>query len=138
MTREPEQGRVRMTVQFGDEPPKQFLGDFDGRDEKFMSCSVEPELFMRLSDLAVKRYCNCGIYQMELMGIIGAFLSGQAIPPFPVELGTTTFGLRRPSTMKIFFDRIRRPFHLAWSWWKLRHVRRENRSKYGKASNGKD
>ena len=135
--REPEKGRVRMTIQFGDEPPKQFLGEFDGGDGKYKFCNVEQELFMRLSDLGVKRYCNCAIYQMELMAIISAFLSGQSIPRFPIELGMTDFGLTRPSDAKVFFDRIRRPFYLAWSCWKLRHIRRENIKKYGKAARGK-
>jgi len=107
MTREPEKGRVRMTVQFGDEPPKQFLGDFDGGDEKYKFCSVEQELFMCLSDLAAKRFCNCAIYQMELMAIISAFLSDETIPPFPIELGTTDFGLTRPTRTKIFCIRSR-------------------------------
>jgi hypothetical protein len=126
-----------MSVQFGDEPAKSYLGDYDGSDPKFAYCNVEQELFMRLSDLAVKRYCNCGIYQMEMMGIIGAFVSGKKIPTFPIELGTTDFEMARPSSARIFFNRMRRPFYNAWYWWKFRHIRRENLLKYGKASNGK-
>lgn len=93
MTREPEPGCVRMSVQFGDEPVKSYLGDYDGSDPKFVWSNVDQELFMRLSDLALKRFCNCGIYQMELMGIIGAFILGKSIPAFPIELGTTDFGM---------------------------------------------
>jgi len=137
MAREPEAGRVRMSVQFGDEPAKSFLGDYDGSDPKFVSSNVEQELFMRLSDLAMKRYCNCAIYQMELMGIIGAFVSDKIMPAFPIELGTTDFGMSRPSNARIFFDRVRRPSYSAWYWWKFRHIRRENLLKYGKAPNGK-
>jgi hypothetical protein len=137
ITQEPEKGRVRMTVRFGDEPANQFLGEYDGADEKYKFCNVEQELFMRLSDLAAKRYCNCAIYQMELMGIITAFLSDETIPPFPIELGTTDFGLPRPSGTKIFFSRIRRPFFSAWYWWKFRHIRRENLLKYGRTTNEK-
>jgi hypothetical protein len=136
-TREPEKGRIRMTVQFGDEPPKQFLGEYDGSDKKFAFCNVEQELFMRLSDLAAKRYCNCAIYQLELMGIIKAFLAGESLPPFPIELGTTGFGMRRPTATRIFFDRLRRPFYSAWLWWKYRHIRRENLLKYGKTTKEK-
>jgi hypothetical protein len=134
MTREPEAGRVRMSVQFGDEPLKSYLGDYDASDPKFVCGNVEQELFMRLSDLAMKRYCNCVIYQMELMDIIGAFVSGKGIPAFPIELGTTNFGMSRPSNTRIFFARIRRPFYSAWYWWKFRHIRRENLLKYGKTS----
>jgi hypothetical protein len=135
ITKEPEQGRVRITIQFGDEPPKQFLGSYDGGDEKYKFCTVEQELFMRLSDLATRKYCNCAVYQMELMGIIGAFVSGQQIPPFPIELGMTAFGFKRPSQARILFDRVRKPFYLAWHRWKTRHARRERLLKYGKASN---
>jgi hypothetical protein len=71
---------------------------------------------MQLSDLALRRYCNCAIYQMELIGIIGAFLSNQSIPDMPIELGTTTFGIKRPSRIKIFVDRLKRPFLLWWYW----------------------
>lgn len=134
MTSEPEPGRVCMSVQFGDEPVKSYLGDYDGSDAKFTSCNVDHELFMRLSDLAMSRYCNCAIYQMELMGIIGAFVSGKSIPSFPIELGTTDFGMPRPSSTKILFNRIRRPFYMAWRSWKLRHIRKENLSKYATAS----
>jgi hypothetical protein len=137
MTREPEAGRVRMSVQFGDEPVKSYFGDYEGSDPKFVWSNVAQELFMRLSDLAVKRYCNCAIYQIELMGIIGAFVSSKSIPAFPIELGTTSFGMSRPSNTKIFCDRVRRPFYRAWGWWKYRHIRRENLLKYGKAPNGK-
>ena len=70
-----------MTIRFGDEPAKQFLGEYDGADEKYKFCNIDQELFMRLSDLAVKQYCNCAIYQMELMGIIAAFLSDETIVP---------------------------------------------------------
>lgn len=128
VTKETEINRVRMTVQFGEEPPKSFLGDYDGTDQRFVLCNVEQELFMRLSDLAQKRYCNCAIYQFELMGIIKAFLSDKPLPEFPIELGTTSFGLKRPTPVGIFFDRLRSPFYIALLWWKYRHIRRENRS----------
>ena len=44
MTREPEKGRVRVTVQFGDETPKQFLGESGGDNEGFTFCNIEQEL----------------------------------------------------------------------------------------------
>ena len=131
--KEPESGRVRLMIRVGDESAKMFRAQLHDPN----SCSTDHELFMRLSDLAVKRYCNCAIYQFELMGIIKAFLSEEILPPFPIELGTTAFGLRRPSEVKVFFDRMRRPFYIMWSWWKSRHIRRENLLKYGKATNEK-
>lgn len=126
-----------MSVQFGEETPKQFLGEYDGSDEKYKFCTIEQELFMRLSDLAAKKYCNCAIYQLELMGIITAFLSDKSLPPFPIELGTTSFGMQRPTAAKIFLRRLIRPFYKAWLWWTLRHIRRENLLKYGKAAKEK-
>ncbi len=137
MIRDSDAGRVRMIVQFGEESPKEFLGDFDGTNAKYKTCNVDQELFMRLSDLAMKRFCNCVIYQLELMGLIGAFLSGQPIPPFPIELGTTGFGLKRPSKTRILWNRIRRPFLSKWYWWKHRRIREENLRKCQTVSNQK-
>lgn len=118
-------------MKVGDEAEKVFLGEYDGSDERCKVATVEEELFMRLSDLAARRYCNCAIYQMELMGIIGAFVEGKGIPPLPIELGTTDFGIKRPSASRIAIGRLCRPFLSAWYWWKWRHVRRENMEKYG-------
>ena|ERR1700736_3958303 len=87
IAKEREKGRVRMVVQFGDEPPKQFLGELS--DPSY--CTVEQELFMRLSSLGFEKYHNCALYQFEVMGIIKAFLSDAALPPFPIELGNTDF-----------------------------------------------
>lgn len=134
---EPEPGRVRMRVKIGDEPEKVFLGDYDGSDEKYKHSSVEEELFMQLSDLAMKRYCNCAIYQMELMGIMRAFIEGSHMPPMPIELGTTDFGMKRPTAAKVAVSRMCRPFLYALYWWKFRHIRRENIEKYGTAKQDK-
>jgi hypothetical protein len=127
---EPEPGRVRMHVRFGDEAEKVFLGEYNESDGKYRFASMEEELFMRLSELAAKRYCNCTVYQMELMGIIGAFVEGKDIPPLPIELGTTEFGFKRPSAARIAIDRLRRSFLSAWYWWKWRHIHREDIKKY--------
>ncbi len=134
IVREPELNRVRLTVRVGDSPLKDYLADYDNSDPTYKHCNVEQELFMQLSDLAIQRYCNCAIYQMELMGIVGAFISNQSIPDMPIELGTTTFGMKRPSRLKIFVDRLRRPFLLWWYWWKFRKIRKENSIKYGNAA----
>jgi hypothetical protein len=133
IAREPESGRVSMSVRVGDEAAKVFLAQLHDPH----SCTTEHELFMRLSDLAAKRYCNCAIYQFELMDIIKAFLAVESLPSFPIELGTTRFGMTRPTPAKIFWARLRRPFTLAWLWWRTRHIRRENLLKYGKPANDK-
>jgi hypothetical protein len=117
-------------VRVGEEPAKSFLAQLHDAN----TCTVEHELFMRLSVLADKRFCNCAIYQFELMDIIKAFLSDRNIPPFPIELGTTEFGMPRPSPTRILINRLRRPFTSRWLWWKARHIRRENLLKYGKAA----
>ena len=128
---EPEPGRVRMRVRMGDEAERVFSAEYDRADETHKFCSVEDELFMRLSGLATERYCNCTLYQMELMEILGAFVEGREIPLLPIELGTTEFGFKRPSAVRIGIDRLRRPFLSAWYWWRWRRVRRENLKKYG-------
>ena len=129
ITKDPEADRVRMTIQFGEELSKQYLGEYDGSDPKCRWYNIEQELFMRLSDLAAKRYCNCIIYQTELMGIARAFLEGRPIPSLPIELGTTNFGIKRPSRVRVLVDRIRAPFSSVWIRWKYRHIRRQNRAR---------
>ncbi len=71
------------------------------------------------------------------MDIIKAFLAGGTIQPLPIELGTTVFGLPRPTASRIFFNRLRAPFVRKWLWWKLRHIRRENLLKHGQATKQK-
>jgi len=124
--KEADEKRVRMEIQIGDEPAQEFFGEYDGTDPQYKFSSVDEKLFMRLSDLSAKRYCNSAIYQFELMDIIGAYCRGMSTPQYPIELGTTDFGMRRPSRIKIGCDRIRRPFMIVWYWWKFRKVRKEN------------
>lgn len=114
-----------VTVRVGDEEPRTYQAAL--HDDHV--CSVDEPLFMRLSDLGVQVFCNCAIYQFELMCLIQAHYAGQELPAFPIELGTTDFGLKRPSKLKILWDRIRRPFALAWLTWTTRHIRREMRQK---------
>src|SRR5437764_12494112 len=66
-------GAIELLVSFGAEPAQTFHARYDGHDPKCKLCSVDHELFMRLSDLAHRRFGNCAVYQMELMGIISAF-----------------------------------------------------------------
>jgi hypothetical protein len=126
-----ESRRLLLAVRVDSEATRIYQAEYDDSKEGFKSCTVEQELFMRLSNLAHKRYCNCAIYQMEMMGIVAAFVQAKTIPEFPIELGTTKFGLRRPSKLKICFDRLRSPFYRAWGMWKCRHLRRENKLRYG-------
>ena len=55
-------------------------------------CGTDEELFFALSNTAHKRFGNCAVYQMELIGILGAFDRGEKLPQMPVQLGTTPFG----------------------------------------------
>lgn len=122
ITKEPENGRFKMAVRVGDEPVREFLGEtYDPTSFVF-----EYDLFMRLSDLADKRYCHCAIYQAELMGIVKAFYYDGTPLTLPIELGTTTFAIPRPTATQILLARLRRPVAIAWFWWRSRHVRREN------------
>ncbi|HQR43096.1 MAG TPA: hypothetical protein PLX97_10445, partial [Gemmatales bacterium] len=45
---------------------------------------------------------------MELQGILGAVHKGEPIPPLPIELGTTSFGLKRPGLLQIALNKIKR------------------------------
>jgi hypothetical protein len=125
--------RLLLAVRVDSEATRVHQAEYDDSNEGFKSCMVEQELFMRLSNLAHERYCNCAIYQMEMMGTVGAFVQAKPIPEFPIELGTTKFGLRRPGKLKICFDRLRSPFYHAWGMWKYRRLRRENKLRYGTA-----
>ena len=137
ISRNNDSRRLLLGVRFGSEAVKIYQAEYDDSSQPgFSGCTVDQELFMRLSRLAHERYCNCALYHMEIMGVIGAFVQGKAVPKFPIELGTTSFGFRRPGVLKIWFDRARLPFYRVWSWWKCRHIRRENKLKYGTAKLG--
>lgn len=106
-----ERGMLELLVSVGNEAPKSFTASYDDSDHECRVCNMEEELFMRLSDLAVRRYGHCGIYQMELMDIVGAFMRSEPHPPFPIELGTTSFGLRRPGPLRIIWNQAMRLLH---------------------------
>jgi hypothetical protein len=46
---------IQLLVSFGGEPARAFLASTSGADPKYKFCSVEEELFMRLSDQMVTR-----------------------------------------------------------------------------------
>ena len=95
-----------MLVSCGAEPPRVFLAAFDGADPKYTFCSMDQELFMLLSDLAHKRFGNCVVYQMELMGIISAFATDEDLPRLPATLGTTRFCTLKPGAMRIMWNKL--------------------------------
>jgi len=101
-----DDGAIDLRVSFGAEQAQPFLATYDGADPTIKLCSVDHELFMRLSDLAVERFGNCTVYQMELMGIIAAFARGDAPLVLPASLGTTRFCTLRPGRLRIFWNKL--------------------------------
>jgi hypothetical protein len=100
-----DDGAIQLVVSLGDEPARAFLASYDGADPKYKFCSVEEDLFMRLSDLAYERFGNCVVYQMELMGIIAAFTNGEDPPALPAILGATRFCTLKPGRMRILWNK---------------------------------
>jgi hypothetical protein len=97
---------IQLRVSFGSQPPQAFLATYDGADPKYKFCSVDYELFMRLSNLAHKRFGNCAVYQMELMDIVSAFANGEELPVLPAVLGSTEFCEWKPGRMRILWNKL--------------------------------
>jgi hypothetical protein len=95
-----EDGAIRLLVSWDANPPRLFHAEFDGADSRCLLCTVDEELFMRLSELAHKRFGNCVVYQMELLGIIAAFVKGEELPRLPATLGTTRFCPLKPGAQR--------------------------------------
>lgn len=102
-----EGGLIDLAVSFGNDPPSSYRTSYDGSDDKYKFGGTDEELFMALSDLAHKRFGNCAVYQMELMGILGAFNDGDCLPELPAEFGTTAFCTLRPSRFRIVWNRLK-------------------------------
>jgi hypothetical protein len=99
-------GVFQLRMSFGDEPEKLFIASYDGADPKYKYCSMDQELFMRLSDLAHQRFGNCAVYQMELVGIIAAFAMDNGAPVSPVTLGKSTFCTLKPGMMRVVWNKL--------------------------------
>lgn len=102
-----ENGLISLAVSFGNDPPNDYRASYDGVDDKYKFGSIDEELFMVLSDRAHNRFGNCAVYQMELMGILGAFHDGDKLPELPAELGTTRFCTLRPSRLRIAWNKFK-------------------------------
>jgi hypothetical protein len=102
-----EDGAIELQISFGDGPVRTFLAAYQGADPKYKFCSVDEELFMRLSELSHERFGNCAVYHMELMNIITAFTNGVELPPLPATLGTTRFCTLKPGRMGILWNKFR-------------------------------
>lgn len=102
-----EDGLIDLVVSIGNDPPKTHRTSYDGSNDKYIFASTDEELFMSLSDLAHKRFGNCAVYQMELMGILGAFTGGDETPDLPAEFGTTAFCTLRPGRLRIVWNKLR-------------------------------
>lgn len=104
--RKRDDGIIELSVSVGAELPQDYLASFDGSDPKYKFCSTDETLFMLLSNQAHKRFGNCTVYQIELMGIISAFVTGERIPDLPVELGTTRFCRAKPGPLRIAWNKL--------------------------------
>lgn len=102
-----DNGTIRLLVSCGDEPARTFLAVYDGTHPKYRLCSLDEELFVRLSDLACRRFGNSTVYQMELIGIIAALATGEDVPVLPVTLGTTKHCTLKPGRMGILCNKLR-------------------------------
>jgi hypothetical protein len=101
-----DDGAIQLLVSCGADPPRVFLATYDGGDPKFQSCSMDEELFMLLSELAHKRFGNCVVYQMEVMGIIAAFARDEDPPRLPATLGRTRFCTLKPGAPRILWNKL--------------------------------
>ena len=108
-----EDGLIDLEVSLGNDQAKNYQASFDGSDEKYRCAIMDHTLFMSLSNLAHKRFGNCVVYQMELMGIIGAFDKGDDLPPLPAELGTTSFCTFKLNPLQILWKKF---LGVLWNW----------------------
>ena len=108
---------VRIEVSFGRGEPSPYVASYDDSDSQIICCNVEPELFMALSNAAHKRFGDCSIYQMELMAIIGAFVSGELDLKLPANLGATEYCVNKPSFWRAIWNKVVGRFTV--TMWKL-------------------
>jgi hypothetical protein len=101
-----DDGTIQLSVSCGADPPRVFLATYHGDDPKYESCSMDEELFMLLSDLAHRRFGNCVVYQMEVMGIIAAFAKDEDPPSLPATLGRTRFCTSKPGALRILWNKL--------------------------------
>lgn len=101
-----DDGTIALRVSIGGNSEETFHAAYDGHDSKHKYCSVDHELFMQLSNLAHKRFGNCTVYQLELMGIIEAFVATEVPPDLPVILGTTRFCTFKPGPLRILWNKF--------------------------------
>jgi hypothetical protein len=60
------------------------------------------------------------------------------VGPRPTEFpkGKNAFAVKPPTpSVTLYVARLKHFFFVRWEWWKARHIRRENRLKYGKPKN---
>jgi hypothetical protein len=101
-----DDGSIQLLVSFGPNSVRAFMATYDGNDARCKICSVDEELFMRLSDLGLKRFGNCAVYHMELMGIISAFAVGRNVLDLPATLGTTEFCKLKPGIVRVLWNKL--------------------------------
>ena len=80
---------------------------------------LEEELFFLLSDFGIQNLCNSAYYQFQTGKIIDRFLSNETLPPFPIDITKTEYGIKKPNRLKIMKGRV----------WRILHGYHPNRDK---------
>ena len=101
-----DDGLIDLLVGFGKDSPKTYSATFDASHNGYTFGDTNEELFFELSDLAHKRFGNSAVYQMELMGILGALERGERLPKLPATFGTTRFCTLRPSLVRVAWNKF--------------------------------
>jgi hypothetical protein len=101
-----EDGLLQLCVSCDADSPRAYLACYHGDNPQIKECTLHEELFMMLSEAAHKRFGNCTVYQMELMGIIGAFAEGHELPRLPATLGMTRFCSLKPGFLTVIWNKL--------------------------------
>jgi hypothetical protein len=101
-----DDGLIDLAVSLGDYSPKTYSASYAGSQDNHKLGGTCEDLFFVLSHHAHERFGNCAVYQMELMGILGAFDRGEQLPEMPAQLGTTSFCTLRPNVLLLARDKL--------------------------------
>ena len=104
--RRADDGLLQLTVALGPAPPRAFRATYDSSNPHDVSCNIDQELFMALSDMAFRRFGNCAVFQHELMKLVGAFCAGEVLPAMPLVLGTTRFCTLKPRPGRVLWNKF--------------------------------
>jgi hypothetical protein len=101
-----DDGLIDLALSFGDSATQTFSASYAGSQDDHKLGFTCDSLFLRLFHFAHERFGNCAVYQMELIGILGAFDRGEQLPEMPAQLGTTSFCTLRPNVLRLARDKL--------------------------------